>query len=130
MLAPLTGPLAIFIGSLVHGFVAHTPRDEPFSFAAVLVLLFAFYVFGAPLSYAAMLILSWPLIVLTDTARGWWIACAVGALTGAALFPAYLHLLDPHGSFEFFPGAGLFAGGTVAVVFWLIAIRGRAATAS
>jgi len=125
MLAPLAGPLAVFAGSLIRVVVVHAPHDEPFSIPAVLVLLFAFYMFGAPLSYAAMLILAWPLSCLGTTGRGsgWWVACAVGAGTGAALFPVYLHLLDPRGSFDFFPGAGLLAGSAVAGAFWLLAIR-------
>ena len=125
LLAPLAGPPAVFAGSLIRSLVTHAPRDEPFSVAAVLVLLFAFYLFGAPLAYATMLILAWPLTraARAESGLAWWVACIAGALIGAAVFPAYLHLLAPRGSFDFFPGAGLVAGAAVTGVFWMLSLR-------
>jgi hypothetical protein len=125
-LAPLAGPLAIWGCLLFRAAVMpRTPTDAGDSVASILVLAFLFVGLGAPLAYAATLVVVVPAFRLLDAAEraSWWAIAVIGAIAGGLLFPLYLHLLAPHGFFNFFPGAGFIAGAASGLAFWRIATR-------
>ena len=126
VLSPPAAPLAIWAGLLVRALIAPTRANDPtFNPVAIVVLALALLAYGAPLAYAATLGFLWPVFRVLesiDRADWWWMALA-GAVAGSLLFPVYLKLLDAHGFFSFFPGAGAVAGATNAVAFWYIATR-------
>lgn len=126
LLAPLASPIAAWLGSLLHGLTIH-PRagDPPWSVAAALVIMVAFVLFAAPVSYVATAVIVWPAALLLRSAGSvrWWSLTSIGALAGAALLPAYLHWLAPRGTFDFFPGVGLVSGAAAGWAYWFIAVR-------
>ena len=124
--APLAGPLAIWVCLLFRAAVLpRTPTDAVDNVGSVLVLVFLFLAFGAPLAYAATLVVVVPAFRLLDASEraSWWAIAVIGAMGGGLLFPLYLHLLAPHGFFNFFPGAGFIAGAATGLAFWRIATR-------
>jgi hypothetical protein len=126
LLAPLVAPLAVLVGTLMHGLFngAHSV-NSPNGVVAVLFVGLWLVLFGAPLAYGLTLAVVWPLFHLlqsAERARGWAMAI-VGSIAGGVMFPVYLHLLAPRGTFSFFPGAGYVAGAASAASFWLIATR-------
>lgn len=125
-LAPLAGPLAIWACVLLRAVVVpHTATDAVDSAGSIIVLPLVFLGFGAPLSYAATLVVVLPTFRLLDASgrASWWAMAVVGGVAGGVLFPVYLHLLAPRGWFNFFPGAGFIAGAASALTFWRIAVR-------
>ena len=102
-----------------------TPTDAVDSVGSIMLLPLVFLAFGAPLAYAATLVVVVPAFRLLDAAEraSWWAIALVGAIAGGLLFPVYLHLLAPHGFFSFFPGAGFIAGAASGLAFWRIATR-------
>lgn len=125
-LAPLAGPLTIWVCVLVRATVVpHTVNDAVDSVGSIIVLPLVFLGLGAPLSYAATLVVVLPAFRLLDAAgkASWWAMVVIGAVAGGLLFPVYLHLLAPRGWFNFFPGAGFIAGAVAALAFWRIAVR-------
>ncbi|HWH52852.1 MAG TPA: hypothetical protein VN651_14990 [Gemmatimonadaceae bacterium] len=127
LVSPLAAPLAVWLGSIVRGVVSHQVSSGVGNpVAASLILLFALVLFSAPVAYASTLLIVWPAAVFLRALgvfRWWSMAIGAGA-AGAALFPLYLHALEPRGSFSFFPGAGAVAGAAAGWAFWFIVARG------
>lgn len=124
--APPAGPLAIWVCLLFRAAVMpRTPTDAVDSVGSIMVLPLVFLAFGAPLAYAATLIVVVPAFRWLDAVEraNWWAIAGIGAVAGGLLFPVYLHLLAPHGFFNFFPGAGFIAGAASGLAFWRIATR-------
>lgn len=127
LVAPLAGPSAAWVVALFHGVLTPRPPGEPpWSFAAALVLLFAFCLFGAPPAYVATICLAWPLTrALGRWSRPWWPLTLACAVAGAAVLPFYLKMLTPRGSWNLGPGIGFIAGAASGCVFWYLATGAR-----
>ena len=130
LLAPLFAPLTIVAGGIVRTATTTGLRaGGPSSVLSVLILTLIVLVYGAPLAYGATVLVLWPAAaVLRDAgAMRWWWLSLIGGIGGAVLFPVYLNVLTPRGTWDFFPGAGFATGAVVGCAFWLIATRcGRA----
>jgi hypothetical protein len=131
LVAPLAAPMAVMAGSALFSALSHSTVADAGTnkVAAVVIVTLAVVAFSAPLAYGATLILMWP-AVLALRALGWlrwWSLSAVMASAGGVLFPWYLHLLSPQGTFDFFPGAGFVAGAAIGLAFWFIALHGSSA---
>ena len=126
LLAPLAAPIALWALARALAVAARRgANDPPASLPAVLVLLFAFCVFGAPIAYAATLVVVWPLSrLLGRRAIRWWPLTIASALAGGALLPIYLRMLTPRGHWNFFPGTGFVAGAATGWAFWWFAAPG------
>lgn len=126
-ISPLAAPATVWGGTIVRGlFFGPAGPALPHPLAAALVMLLAFEVLGAAGAYAGTLLVVWPAAAWLR-ARGvltWWAVTGVAAAAGAALFPVYLHLLDAHMQFDFFPGAGAVGAAATGALFWFIATRG------
>jgi hypothetical protein len=126
VLAPLAAPIAIWVGLLLRILLdarsASRPED---SIASVAVLALVLIVLGAPLAYATTFAVLLPAFRWLEarSRTTWWTLALIGAAAGGIVFPLYLHWLQPRGSFEFFPGAGVLAGAATGVVFWWLATR-------
>jgi len=132
LLAPLAAPLAVFTGSALRALVMRRPTtDAAHPVLAALIIGLVIVAFGAPLAYAATLVVLWPTVRALRAIGhlAWWSLTGATALAGGVLFPLYLHWLEPRGSFDFFPGAGVAAGAASGFVFWWIALRQRHAPA-
>jgi hypothetical protein len=130
ILAPLFAPLTIVVGSAVHAAATTGLRADGPGWALSLVLVTLLVtIYGAPLAYGATALLLWPAAALLRDAGAlrWWYLGLIGGVGGAFLFPAYLHALDPRGTWGFFPGAGFAAGAVVGWAFWFIATGRRRA---
>ncbi len=123
VVAPLAAPCAVWLGALARGLgTPRAPGDPPNSVLAALVILFAICMFAAPLAYAATFAVLWPALrLLGAAARPWWTLTLLGAVAGGALMPVYLRMLDPRGSWDFFPGVGFVAGAASGFAFWYFA---------
>ncbi len=122
LIAPLAGPIAVFVVALVRGALS---SPTTYSIAAVPVWLFIFVLFGAPPAYVATLLVLWPMsrgLIVAERFH-WWAITAISAVAGGVVMPLYLHVLSPRGTFDFFPGAGFLAGGAVGLTFWWMASR-------
>jgi hypothetical protein len=132
LLAPLAAPLILWLGSILAG-VVHCVRagcdSEIHSVASVMLLGFVFAMFGYLPSLAATALIITPAFVLGGadgsfrSARTLGIV-GLGAATGAVLVPAYLHFLQPGGTIDLMPGAGILAGASVAMVFCVTLAHG------
>lgn len=126
--SPLAAPLAVWVGTLMHGLFngAHTVMSAN-GMASAIFVAFVLEMFGAPLAYVSTFLIVWPLFHLLRSAgrASWWAVTLGGCVAGGALFPLYLHLLEPRGMFNFFSGAGFVAGAASAWTFWFIATRGE-----
>jgi hypothetical protein len=124
LIAPLSMPLTVTLGLAVRALVG-TRRglDGTNPVAAVVLLPAILLMYGAPLAYGATLLILWPAgALLRDTrAFTWWSLTLIGMVAGGLLFPAYLHAIDPRGTWDFFPGAGFAAGAVTGWCFWFIA---------
>jgi hypothetical protein len=127
IVAPLAAPIAAFVGTVLYGATVHRPgpQDPPTTLGAVLVVMLAFIVFGAPVAYVATAAVVWPASLLLRSAglvRSWSLT-TIAALAGALLLPVYAHWLAPRGTIDFFPGMGLVSGTAVGWTWWFIAAR-------
>jgi hypothetical protein len=140
LVAPLAAPLAMELGWLVYGLVTISIRpsataQHPGPLEVVAGIWFFGYVFmllGAPLAYAATLLVVLPLFLLLRAADRltWWLLTLVASLAGGALLPLYMHWLNPRGSTDFYPGAGFLAGAAAGWAFWYLATRRRPSRAT
>jgi hypothetical protein len=122
-LAPIAAPFAILTGTVTHILADARPLPpELNSVSGIILICLIVFVFGVPLSYGSTVLILWPAAVMLEKSGHleWWSLTAIGAVAGALLLPAYLHLLSPRGTWEFFPGAGFVAGALTALVFWSI----------
>lgn len=130
--APLAAPVAVFIVGLsrsVFGWAAGAvpagQLPQSYSLASNVIWLFIIIAFGAPPSYLVTLLIVWPLSRAL-AARGrfrWYTVTVASAIAGGFFMPLYLHVLEPRGRIELFPGAGAVAGAATGIAFWLIATR-------
>lgn len=125
LVAPLAAPLILWLGSILPSVLhcLHSGCDaEIHSVASVIFLGFAFAVFGYLPALAATALIITPAFVLGRadgnfrSARTLGIV-VLGAAAGAILMPAYLHFLQPGGTIDLMPGAGIVAGAAVSMVF-------------
>jgi hypothetical protein len=127
IVAPLATPIAAFVGTALYGATTHhsSAQDPPTTLVTVLVVLFAFIVFGAPVAYVATAAVVWPVSLLLRSAgwARWWSLTGIAALGGAMLLPAYAHWLAPRGTIDFFPAMGLVSGAVAGWTWWFIAAR-------
>ena len=108
-----------------------TPRHGPEGvnpLVGVLFLTMLLLMYGSPLAYGATLIIVWPVAALLRHAGActWWSLTLVAMIAGGILFPLYLHVLDPRGTWDFFPGAGAAAGAATGWTFWFLSSSRRA----
>ncbi|MFI5230616.1 MAG: hypothetical protein ACHQWU_16205 [Gemmatimonadales bacterium] len=126
-MAPLAAPAAVLFGTAVFAVVKPQPGTEGINPVAGLIFVAALLlVYGAPLAYGATFGVLWPAaVLLRDAGRfTWWSMTLLGAAGGGALFPMYLHLLAPQGTWHFFPGAGYVGGAATGWAFWFVATGG------
>ncbi|HXT17541.1 MAG TPA: hypothetical protein VN706_18005 [Gemmatimonadaceae bacterium] len=127
-IAPLAAPLAVFVAVLARAASngGRLSGPTPATPASLLVLLWVFMLFGAPLAYAATVIVLWPATVLLRhwNLLRWWTLATIGALAGTVLLRAYAALLQPNGTIDLVPGAGAIAGAAVALALWWMGLRG------
>jgi len=128
VIAPLAAPLAVFVGALPHAAWSRgrLAGPTPATPASLLVLLWVFALFGAPLAYAATIIILWPATVLLQRWHllRWWTLATIAAVAGSMLLHGYTAVLQPRGTIDLVPGAGAIAGAAVAIALWWIGLRG------
>jgi hypothetical protein len=130
-IAPLAAPVAVYVGLVARAWLAGTMAEGlgqgPAVQRAVATVLWLFIVvmFGAPLAYAATLVILWPsACILVNGERNAWPALVlIATLAGGAALPVYTKMLEPRGHIGLFPGAGFVAGAATGLAFWRIATR-------
>lgn len=132
LVAPLAAPLAAFASTaLVYAFTPSlhgAPGQPPVTLGALLVVLFAFYFFGAPVAYAVTALAAVPVLLLLRRAGAlrWWSLTAATGLLGQLVMAAYLRwLAGRHGTMTLSPGVGAVSGVAVGFTLWWLAGRER-----
>jgi len=126
IISPLAGPATVWAGSIIRAAIAGQGSiGYSHPIISTVILLLPFEVLGAPAAYGGTLLVVWPVSqwLRARERLSWWGVSGAAAVAGGLLFPMYLHLLDPHMAFDFFPGAGAAAGAATGAVFWFISAR-------
>ena len=127
VVAPLAAPLTVVLASAVCALMRPRPGTEGINpVVGIVFLAVILVVYGAPLAYAATLVILWPIAAVLRGARAftWWGLTVVATIAGGILFPLYLHALAPSATWDFFPGVGLAAGAATGWTFWFVAVAG------
>lgn len=120
LMAPLAAPLAVAITMLARAAIKGVPatiQADPIAIVFFVVIVAAY---GAPLVYAGILFVLWPLSIALRRLEllHWPTIVAAAGMGGGVLFPIYLHALDPRGTWDFVPGTGVVAGALTGWLWW------------